>query len=64
MMLGRVREQELPVDRVKRLGIKSRPMLRPMEPIDIDGRTIYKCFSTAVLWRFLDKVLNEHYDLE
>lgn len=64
MMLGRVREQELPVDRVKRLGIKSRPMLRPREPIDIDGRTIYKCFSTVALWRFLDKVLKEHYDLE
>jgi hypothetical protein len=39
-------------------------MLRPREPIDIDGRTIYKCFSTVVLWRFLDKVLKEHYDLE
>src|SRR6266850_2561284 len=26
VMLGRVREQELPVDRVKRLGIKSRPI--------------------------------------
>ena len=63
-MLGRVREQELPADRVKRLGIKSRPMLRPREPIDIDGRTIYKCFSTVALWRFLDKVLKEHYDLE
>ena len=64
LTLGRSKEQELPFDRVKRLGIRGRPELRPSEPIAIDGQTIYKCLDTFVLWRFLDKVLKEHLRLE
>lgn len=64
LTLGRSNEEELPIDRVKRLGLKGRPELRPHEPIAIDGRTIYKCLDSFVSWRFLDKVLKKDLQLE
>lgn len=64
LTLGRSKEQELPFDRVKRLGIKGRPELRRRVPLVVDGHTIYKCFDSFTLWRFLDKVLKDHLKLE
>ncbi|HKW62377.1 MAG TPA: hypothetical protein VJN89_07530 [Candidatus Acidoferrum sp.] len=64
LTLARSKERELPFERVKRLGIKGRPELHPREPIQVDGKVVYKCFDTLVLWRLLDRVLKEECDLE
>ena len=64
LTVGRCKERELPVDRVKRLGIKGRPELHPREPIHSDGQSFYKCFASFVLWRFLDKVLKKDLNLD
>jgi hypothetical protein len=64
LTIGRSKERELPFDRVKPLGIKGRPELHPREPIRIEGHTVYKCFDSFTLRRFLDNVLKEHLDVE
>ena len=64
LTVARSKEQDLPFDRVRRLGIKGSPELNPSERIRIDGHTVYKCFDSFVLWRFLDKVLKKDLDLE
>jgi hypothetical protein len=63
--IGRARERELPLDRIKRLGLKTRPS--PMSHIKIHlpgGAVGFRGGLSFVLWRFLDRYLEKDFGLK
>jgi hypothetical protein len=63
--IGRAREKELPIDRIKRLGLKTPPSLVSNIKVHLpEGGVGFRGGMTFVLWRFLDRYLQEDFGLK